>query len=498
MWLLLLALLMATDLELAQGRVREWRHNPQKFVWDHFGATPDRWQSDVLDAFVSTNPVKDRIAMQACAGPGKSAVLGWAGWHFLLCRGRPNEHPNGYAISITGDNLRDNLWKELAVWRGRSRELTAAFDQTSEKIFARDHPDTWWLKARSWPKTADADAQGRTLSGLHSRFILYLIDESGDIPPSVLRAAEQGLSNCEWGKILQAGNPTSLEGMLFDSVNNQSHKWFVVRITGDPDDPKRSTRIDIGWAREQIATYGRENAWVKAYVLGLFPPSSLNTLLGPDEVRDAIGRGVREDAFEHVQKRIGTDVARFGDDRTVHFPRQGLVAFTPVIQRNARTNEIGDRIMLGKQKWGSEMEFIDDTGGWAAGVVDHCLMSGVSLYPVNFSGSPNDPRYFNKRSELHFLAALWVRRGASLPEGLPDLVREATAARYWFDKGKLRVEEKDQIKKRLGFSPDLWDALLTTFALPDMPAGGLSAALAGGGGMKSDYDPLAQREGGIS
>jgi hypothetical protein len=97
---------------------------------------------------------------------------------------------------------------------------------------------------------------GKTLSGLHSKYVLALVDESGAIPLTVLRAAEQALSNCTFGKIVQAGNPISLDGMLYAAASPRRHLWHVIRITADPDDPNRSPRVDLAWAREQIATYG--------------------------------------------------------------------------------------------------------------------------------------------------------------------------------------------------------------------------------------------------
>lgn len=477
----------------AAARIAGWRADPVRFVREVFRVEPDAWQADVLRALA--DPSAPRIAMQACAGPGKSTVLAWAGWWFLVCCGDGHEHPNGAAVSITADNLKNNLWKELALWRDRATDglLVAAFDMTSEMIVERDHPKTWYLSARSFPKTADREAQGRTLSGLHAAAILYLVDESGDMPPAVGRAAEQGLGNCHWGKILQAGNPTSQDGMLFESVTAGAHQWRVFRITGDPDDPQRSPRIKRAWAEEQIAKYGRDNPWVMAYILGLFPPSSLNALLGPDEVRAAMARHLREDDYSFSQKRIGVDVARFGDDATVLFPRQGLAARRPVEIRNARTNEIAARLAQAKARWGSELELIDDTGGWGAGVVDQCLLAGIPLVPVNFAGKADDPRYFNKRTEMYFRAAEWVKAGGALPP-IPELVREATATTYWFDKGKMRVEEKDQVKAKLGKSPDHWDAFVLTFALADQPSitdpvGRLLQPTAGK--ALSDWDPNA-------
>lgn len=466
-----------------------WRGDPARFVRDNFKVEPDAWQLEALQAYA--DPKKQRISLQACAGPGKSAVLAWCGWHFLSCFADVGEHPKGAAVSITAENLHTNLWPELAKWQGRSEFLRAAFTWNRERIFANDHPETWFLAARSWPKTANADEQGRTLSGLHSRFVLALIDESGDIPPSVARAAEQALSNCQWGKVLQAGNPTSMDGMLYAAARDP--QWVVIRITGDPDDPKRSPRINLDWARSQIEQYGRDNPWVKAYILGQFPPGSINALLGVDEVRDAMARHLTEDQYSYSQRRLGIDVARFGDDRTVLFPRQGLAALKPAEMRNATGPEISARAMLARERWEWEMAMVDDTGGYGASAIDSMNLAGLPVSPVNFSGKATDPRYFNKRSEMWFKMAQWIRAGGALPKE-PDLVRELTAPTYTLDKGRLRLEEKEQIKKRLGFSPDKADALALTFAVPDMPTQRHRVAL----GIrdeqhKSDWDPLAEK-----
>ncbi|HVT02666.1 MAG TPA: hypothetical protein VHL58_04735 [Thermoanaerobaculia bacterium] len=475
-----------------QDRLAIWKRDPVQMVLDEFRVTPDPWQAEALRAFADTkDPRNARIALQACAGPGKSTALAWMGWNFLICYASEGLHPNGAAVSITAENLKNNLWKELAVWRDRSEILKVSFEQTAETIFAREHPKTWFLSARSFAKAADIEAQGRTLSGLHAKFILYLLDESGDMPAAVARSAEQGLSNCTWGKIAQAGNPTSHTGALWEAVKNQPHLWKVIRITGDPDDANRSPRISLSWAKEQIRLHGRDNPWVMAYILGLFPPQSINALLGPDDVARAMHRHLTEDQYNFVQKRIGIDVARFGDDSTVLFPRQGLAARRPIEMRNARSEEIAARIMQGKKKYGSELELIDDTGGYAAGVIDSCRLAGVNLLPVNFSGKADDPRYFNKRSEMYFRAAEWVKGGGALPN-MPEVAREAVAATYWFDNGRMRVLEKDQIKKQLnGKSPDFWDAFILTFAVVDLPAkDSPEMVFSGQGHAKTEWDPI--------
>jgi len=477
---LALALVVGVDSALLQAaqNIRRWRAHPEQFVVEQFGAEPDPWQRAALAAW--GDPAQHRISLQACVGPGKTTVLAWCAWHFLSCWGDRGEHPKAVAFSITGDNLKDNLWPELAKWQQRSEYLRTAFTHTAETIFANHHPETWFLSARTFPKTASPDEQGKTVSGLHSKYVAIFADESGAIPVPLLRASDQVLSTGPiFGKILQAGNPISLEGMLYAAAGPLRDQWFVIRITGDPDDPHawvHSPRVGpepAAWARQQIATYGRENPWVMSQILGQFPPQSLNALLGVEDVERAMARHLRIDEYEWAQKRLGVDVARYGDDRTVIFPRQGLAAFRPKIMRHARdsavSTDIASAVMSGKALWGSELELFDATGGWAAGAVDVMRANGYSPTDVQFAAPGLDPRYKNRRAEIWFAMSEWVKRGGAMPP-VPELVGELTTPTYTFVGGKFLLEDKDQVKKRLGRSPDLADALALTFGMVDMPA----------------------------
>jgi hypothetical protein len=473
--------------------IRSWRNDPVLFVRDNFKAEPDIWQIQALNAVA--DPKKLRIALKACAGPGKSAVLAWIGWWFLATQGGVGEHPEGYAVSCTSDNLKDNLWKEFAVWQGRSPLLTNAFTWTGSRIFSKDHPETWWLSARSWPKTANEEEQGRTLSGLHAKYVLILIDESGDIPLPVLRAGEQAIGNCAWGKIIQAGNPTSHAGMLYAAVTEQAELWFSLSISADPEDPNRSKRISIDWARDQIKLYGRENPWVMAYILGQFPSGDINSLITVEEVSEAMHRIVSESQVEWAEKRIGVDVARFGDDRTFIARRHGICALPGVTMRNARSNEIAAKVARVDAEWNlSDQIFVDATGGWGSGVEDALRQAKYLPIAVNFSGKATDIKYFNKRSEMLFEFCEWIKRGGALPNS-PSLAKELTTMTYTFQDGKFRVEEKAQIKARLKFSPDEADAYALTFALPDKPrdlrAFGVKNKKVQEFARPHEYDPLS-------
>lgn len=468
-----------------RAKLHRWRADPVAMVREAFAAEPDPAQIDILRAF----SVKQRIAAKACKGPGKTAALAWCAWNFLATR----PHPNIAATSITGDNLSDGLWKEMAKWRARSAFFTEAFEWTRTRIFARDHPETWFMSARTWPRTADPQAQAETLAGLHADYLLFILDESGGIPDAVMAAAEAALATGKEMKLLQAGNPTRLDGPLYRACTSERHLWHLVEITGDPEDPNRSPRIDAQWAREQIEKWGRDNPWVLVNVFGKFPPSSINSLLGPDEISAAMRRQPKDDDYSWSAKLLGVDVARFGDDRTVIFPRQGLASFNPVIMRNANSLEVAARVAQACERWGVDAVFVDDTGGFGAGVIDQLAQAGHPMIPVSFSGKAMDSRYLNKRAEMHFEAAEWVRKGGALPN-VPELTREASAPTYTFRNGKFQIEEKDQIKARIGVSPDLWDAFALTFALPVAPPVRTGVpAIDRRGRYQADYDPFEER-----
>ena len=472
------------SLDIASSRLALWADKPDVFVRELFGATPDGWQDDALKAF----PHTPRIAMKASKGPGKTCLEAWLAWNFLLTR----PHPNIAATSVSSDNLRDNLWKEMAVWRNKAPLLQATFEWNTERIFSKEHPATWFMSARSWSKSADMTQLGNTLAGLHSDYIMFVIDESGSIPVAITASAEAALSSCKEGHVIQAGNTNSLDGALYTACVKQAHLWKVIVISGDPDDPNRSSRVSIEWAQEMIRTYGRENPFVKVMVLGEWPAASMNSLIGPDEVATAMKRAYREYEYAHAPKILGVDVAREGDDSSVMFPRQGLVAFPPTVYRNLNSNQGAGAVARKWNDWEADACFIDATGGFGAGWIDALNLLGKTPIGVQYAGEAhNKARYVNKRAEMYFECVAWIKAGGQLPP-IPELTAALTQTTYTFRGDRLLLEPKEAIKVKLGYSPDHADALAQTFA---EPVGMRQASTPGSRHRhKADWQPNYQRQ----
>ena len=449
---------------LASDRIRRWRRDPVAFARECFGAEPDAWQADALALLGGAADPARRVCLKACTGPGKSATLAWIGWHRLLCFAARGEHPKGMALSVTADNLKQNLWAEMSKWQSRSPLLSAAFTWTKERIYANDHPETWFMSARAFAQDADAEAIGRALSGLHSQFPFVLLDETGEMPRAVGNAAQQIFTGAPVdAAIVQAGNPTSTTGLLYESCG--SGAWRVVTVTADPDDPKRTPRVSIEHAREMIAAYGRDNPWVMATILGQFPPAGFSSMLSIGDVEAAMARHYAAGEYGGAPLVLGVDVARQGDDQSVIAARRGIAALPLRAMRLPDTVLVSAQVSMEYDSQKADALFVDETGGYGAGVVDDLRRRGYRPTGVQFGGRPNDPRYYDKRSEMLFALCEWVKGGGAIPRD-NELKQELIALRYVYQGDKFRVVPKDIIKKEIGRSTDKADALALTFAYP--------------------------------
>lgn len=450
--------------ELAR-KLRQWRDDPVAFVREVLGTEPDEWQVDALGA-VAVNP---RVAMSACKGPGKSAMLAWVIWWFLLTRADAQI----LCASITGPNLRDGLWKELARWGAKSQLLSGLFDVSGERITSKESPRTWWCSARSWAQDADATQQANTLAGFHGEHVMIALDEIGDYPNGVLAAAEGIFANIGVeAKLVCAGNPTRVDGPLYRITTKDRPRWHVVTITGDPDDPKRSPRIDIENARAVIESLGRDHDWVRVNILGQFPRVSSDMLLGPDDVLAAEQRACLPADFQSEPIIFGLDVARMGDDRTVLVKRQGSVSFRPWVWRKMDGTQVGDAVAAILREEADYDYLVIDLGGPGASVYDRLRVLGFedTMIGIDFGGKPLDERYANRGTEAWFVMADWVRKRACLPAGDGEMAAELTSRRYDFKllhKRTSFILESKEVMRRKGLpSPDKADALALTFAAP--------------------------------
>lgn len=228
-----------------------------------------------------------------------------------------------------------------------------------------------------------------------------------------------------------------------------------------------------------------------------FMASSDNNLISLDLANAAAERRLLERSYSFAPMILGVDVAWEGGDRCCIFPRKGLQAFQYDVIPGVPEKQFAARVAASIEKHKADMAFIDTTGGYGGEVLSRLTELGFPCQGVKFSSEPDNERFLNRRAEMWFKMAEWLKE-SSIPKE-PALIAELCAPTYDNNNAamRLKLEAKKDIKERIGCSPDIADALALTFAYPMAPKldpeTGLSYA-AGPVQNSVNYNPYGQQE----
>ena len=278
-------------------------------------------------------------------------------------------------------------------------------------------------------------------------------------------------------------------------------RWFVNDKDGDPvwvEGPGQYDRGDGTRSTAKSRTFIPSSLADNAYLRDTDYRSRVEAL--PEPMRSAMLNGNfmaarKDDAFQVVPSEwiraaqarwtedgvkgamisLGVDVAQGGGDRTVLAPLHVNNWFgRPEVHEGVDTKD-GPTVaglVVRAQRNGAPVA-IDMTGGWGGSTKDHLVQADVDVRGIVFSAASGDVDnstkipFANMRAEMY-----WKLRQALDPNGVerialpPDtrINAEGTAARWRLQGGKILIESKDEIRKRLGASPDLWDAIVMAWA----------------------------------
>lgn len=210
--------------------------------------------------------------------------------------------------------------------------------------------------------------------------------------------------------------------------------------------------------------------------------------------------------YQHL--RLGVDVAAEGSDSNSLAYRYGWIVtkidawsskgvetnipeltgkVANILKDQKRGIALIDTIGVGSGVHGNLKEMKDSSGYYLpdASAPDHrsSYVKNISIadrvysakgsFMVDYRDKPfTDERtkqieMLNARAYMHWEFREWLnplnKTGAAIPP-IPELTEEITAVKYSIrGNGKLQIEEKDAIKKRIGRSPDRLDSVLLTF-----------------------------------
>lgn len=171
-------------------------------------------------------------------------------------------------------------------------------------------------------------------------------------------------------------------------------------------------------------------------------------------------------------RKLGVDPARFGDDRTSICFRQGRKVHWIRSYSKLNTMQVAGLVYKAIQETRAEQCAVD-VGGLGAGVYDRLeeLVQDedrCQLVQVNSGSAPIDGvKYYNKRAEMWGETKEWLDKK---PVDVPDddeLQADLTQIKYSYTSdNQLKMEKKEDMKKRGLRSPDKADSLGLTFAEP--------------------------------
>ena len=438
---------MALSREQAIEKVKD----PVWFCENILGAELWSKQRDILRS-VKTHR---RTAVKACHGPGKTFTAAVAVLWFLYA----HEGSRVITTATTWTQVRALLWHDI---NRLHREAKYALGGHPIQTELRLPDGRYALGLSTKPEHVES------FQGHHAENLLVVYDEASGIPQPIFDAGE-GYMTTPGARQLLIGNPTQPSGQFYDCFHSQREKHNLITISAH----------DLPWATgEQVsadlAKHLTSEQWVEEHqhwqgtplwdvkVLGNFPSSSDDTVISLASVEQAQRNTVTPaNTDQHV---IGCDVARFGQDETVIAHRHGD-------QIRIVEKYIGKDLMetvgrLVRHADRHDAALVVDDDGLGGGVTDRLRELGYTVTAFRGGAKPAERKnYPNRKSELWFTAAEQL---ASIDLDTDEqLAADLVSPRYRLDsQGRRTVESKDDMKKRLGRSPDRADAVLLTFAQP--------------------------------
>jgi hypothetical protein len=443
-----------------------YRRDPVAFAHDFFAWPQGQglvgYQEEILTELV----VNRRACVRAPHSAGKSSLAAVTVLWYACTR-----DGDDWKIPTTASawrQLTHYLWPEIHKWARMLR-----WDKLGRKPFdKRKELMGLALRLGTGEAFAVASDEPSSLEGAHADHLAYVLDEAKAIIPATFDAVEGAFAQTGESYALAISTPGEPSGRFFEIQARKpgTEDWWVRHIT--LDEAIAAGRINPKWAEDRKRQWGERSAVYMNRVLGEFCTSDEDGVVPLSWVEAAQQRWLDwADSGGQLDplSALGVDVARGGEDDTVIVRRHGNV----VLELSDRLR-VPDLMVIGGRtagilnKAGTGVAVVD-VGGVGAGVFDFLRDKGWPAVPFNAS-----ERTFRKDSsgELGFAdarsAMMWSVREILDPAAgfdlcLPpdDRLTGDLCAPHWkvVAGGKIKVESKDEIRKRLGRSTDAGDSV---------------------------------------
>ena len=418
------------------------------------------------------DPAVRRLLFGGAKGGGKSYFL--CVWLFTLV----------WSIMVKAD-LRPSKNPPHVAWFGRKQatDLTGTTLQTWREVIPEEYyelkggtekdPKHILIAGRIAIDYGGLDKQENINKFNSAEYMAFAIDQAEEVTKdeiSVLRGSLRMVLKDTNGKPLNipfkelyTANPRNCWLKSDFILNPATNARFVPALPSDnpylPGDYIQTLEEAFGHRPELLAAY-RDGDW--------------SMIEGADQIIKMAWLAKLK-AIDHkapfVKRYIVCDTARFGDDECVIYYMENLEIAEKVILPQCRSTEISGRIATMSRAHDGCPAVVEAVGSdTGAAVIDELVGLGVETVMYQPQGKSTRPdKFYNVRSEAWDKAAKICASGvldesrgilASCVGMYQKLMDQLCTPTYKWRNGKILIESKADIKKRLGGSPDHGDTFV--------------------------------------
>jgi hypothetical protein len=417
-----------------------------------------------------------REAARGCHGIGKTAICAWAVLHFALTRELAGVDWKCITTASAFRQLSAYLWPEIHKWQRRLR-----WGVVGRPPFGPDELLDQAIKLRLGMAIAASTHDKDLIEGAHETELLYVLDEAKAIPDVIWDAVEGAFSTGN-PLALAVSTPGAAAGRFYQIHQRRPgyEDWHAEHVK--TAEAVASGLVNPKWCEQRRKQWGEDSPVYRSRVLGEFAETGERTLIPLAWVELAQQRWL--DSADEMERMatdkwsyLGVDVARSGADEICMAALVGQAIVKLDAWHKDSTMVTTGRVMAFLRDHGGRA--VVDAEGVGAGVFDRLRENGADVVAFVAGSRPfadvkdnadehGARRYLNLRAR-----AWWAMRekldpdnmcGVSLP---PDdaLTADLTTPRWSVTSvGAVKVESKDEIRERLGRSPDRGDAVVMAFA----------------------------------
>ncbi len=368
--------------------------------------------------------------------------------------------------------LTQYLWPEIHRWTNAVR-----WDVVRDgRRFSRAELQHLNLKLGHGHVFAGASANAALIEGAHADSLMFVYDESKAIPAATFDACEGAFSGTGEALALAISTPGDPNGRFYDIHARRPgyEDWHARHVT--LAEAIAAGRISEDWAEQRRKQWGEHSAAYVNRVLGDFHAGDEDSVVPLRWVELANERWTEWDTAGRPEVDgphiVGVDVARSGEDKTVIAIRHG-----PVMVELRRSSKEDTMQTVGRVKGHLDTDPAAtasvDIIGIGAGVYDRLREQGARVEPFTASAGTKKRDATNELGFANVRAAAWwtlreqLDPAAGSEVALPpdDLLLGDLTAPKWkiLSGGKIAIESKDDIKKRIGRSTDDGDAVVQSY-----------------------------------